>query len=86
MTEATNHVVSTAGHVDHGKSTLVEALTGTDPDRLAEEKEQKTIPQKINGSARLARTLTRIHFTWLVIFVVKSGWGKNQKITLSRDK
>ncbi|MEM7287827.1 MAG: GTP-binding protein, partial [Actinomycetota bacterium] len=36
----TNHVVSTAGHVDHGKSTLVKALTGTDPDRLAEEKER----------------------------------------------
>jgi selenocysteine-specific elongation factor len=32
------HVVATAGHVDHGKSTLVRALTGTDPDRLAEEK------------------------------------------------
>jgi selenocysteine-specific elongation factor len=31
-------VVATAGHVDHGKSTLVLALTGTDPDRLAEEK------------------------------------------------
>ncbi|MBE3558305.1 MAG: selenocysteine-specific translation elongation factor [Ktedonobacteraceae bacterium] len=30
----------TAGHVDHGKSTLVEALTGIDPDRLAEEKER----------------------------------------------
>ena len=33
-------VVGTAGHVDHGKSTLVEALTGIDPDRLAEEKER----------------------------------------------
>src|SRR5436190_2543787 len=31
-------VVGTAGHIDHGKSTLVLALTGTDPDRLKEEK------------------------------------------------
>jgi selenocysteine-specific elongation factor len=31
------HVIATAGHVDHGKSTLVKALTGSDPDRLAEE-------------------------------------------------
>jgi len=31
------HVIATAGHVDHGKSTLVRFLTGTDPDRLAEE-------------------------------------------------
>src|SRR5438874_9420883 len=34
------HVVGTAGHVDHGKSTLVQAFTGMDPDRLAEEKER----------------------------------------------
>src|SRR5438309_3709182 len=31
-------IVGTAGHIDHGKSALVEALTGTDPDRLEEEK------------------------------------------------
>jgi selenocysteine-specific elongation factor len=37
--ETTKHViVGTAGHIDHGKSTLVEALTGTNPDRLEEEK------------------------------------------------
>jgi len=33
-------VVGTAGHVDHGKSALVEALTGTHPDRLREERER----------------------------------------------
>ncbi len=32
------YVIGTAGHVDHGKSTLVKALTGIDPDRLQEEK------------------------------------------------
>src|SRR5436190_15169262 len=37
MTE--NHfILATAGHIDHGKSALVKALTGTDPDRLPEEK------------------------------------------------
>src|SRR5512136_1867701 len=34
------YVLGTAGHVDHGKSRLVQALTGIDPDRLAEEKER----------------------------------------------
>jgi len=34
-------VIGTAGHVDHGKSTLVRALTGIDPDRLKEEKERE---------------------------------------------
>jgi len=33
-------IIGTAGHVDHGKSTLVQALTGRDPDRWAEEKER----------------------------------------------
>jgi len=35
------HVIGTAGHVDHGKSMLVKALTGIDPDRLKEEKERQ---------------------------------------------
>ncbi|MFB0546372.1 MAG: GTP-binding protein, partial [Anaerolineae bacterium] len=34
-------VIGTAGHVDHGKSALVYALTGIDPDRLKEEKERE---------------------------------------------
>ncbi len=40
MTEK-NFILATAGHVDHGKSALVKALTGTDPDRLPEEKERQ---------------------------------------------
>ncbi|MCW2939377.1 MAG: selenocysteine-specific translation elongation factor [Actinomycetia bacterium] len=32
------HVIATAGHVDHGKSTLIRLLTGMEPDRLAEER------------------------------------------------
>ena len=36
----TDLVLGTAGHIDHGKSSLVLALTGTDPDRLAEEKQR----------------------------------------------
>jgi selenocysteine-specific elongation factor len=35
------HVIGTAGHVDHGKSSLVEALTGIDPDRLKEEQQRQ---------------------------------------------
>ena len=42
MTSETRYrVVATAGHVDHGKSTLVRALTGVDPDRLREEQDRQ---------------------------------------------
>ena len=34
-------VIGTAGHVDHGKSTLVQTLTGINPDRLSEEQARK---------------------------------------------
>ena len=37
MSEPHHFIVATAGHVDHGKSALIKALTGTDPDRLPEE-------------------------------------------------
>ena len=33
-------VVGTAGHVDHGKTALINAITGMDPDRLQEEKDR----------------------------------------------
>src|SRR5688572_7047420 len=36
-----NVILGTAGHIDHGKSTLVKRLTGIDPDRLPEEKERE---------------------------------------------
>ncbi len=37
---ARHWVIGTAGHIDHGKTSLIKALTGTDPDRLKEEKER----------------------------------------------
>ncbi len=46
--------VSTAGHVDHGKSALVQALTGVDPDRFAEEKARGLTIDLGFGSVRLA--------------------------------
>jgi selenocysteine-specific elongation factor len=45
-------IIGTAGHIDHGKSSLVLALTGTDPDRLKEEKERGITIEL--GFARLA--------------------------------
>jgi selenocysteine-specific elongation factor len=40
MIQSRHVIVGTAGHIDHGKSALVRALTGIDPDRLKEEKER----------------------------------------------
>lgn len=40
-TDIYNVIIGTAGHIDHGKSTLVKRLTGIDPDRLPEEKERE---------------------------------------------
>ena len=36
-----NIIIGTAGHIDHGKSTLVKRLTGIDPDRLPDEKRRE---------------------------------------------
>jgi selenocysteine-specific elongation factor len=40
VTGIRNVIIGTAGHIDHGKSSLVRALTGVDPDRLVEERER----------------------------------------------
>ncbi|WP_445256419.1 SelB domain-containing protein [Nocardioides aurantiacus] len=60
------HVVATAGHVDHGKSALVRALTGTDPDRLEEE-------QRRGLTIRLGYAWTRLADVGDVAFVDVPG-------------
>lgn len=47
------HIIGTAGHVDHGKSTLIAALTGTHPDRLKEEKDRELTIELGFASLRL---------------------------------
>ncbi|MCD4783722.1 MAG: selenocysteine-specific translation elongation factor [Candidatus Eremiobacteraeota bacterium] len=41
MRENNNYIIGTAGHVDHGKSSLIKIMTGIDPDRLPQEKARK---------------------------------------------
>ena len=48
--ELKRFILATAGHVDHGKSALVRALTGTDPDRLPEEKLRGITIELVTGS------------------------------------
>ena len=60
------HVVATAGHVDHGKSTLVGALTGQEPDRLEEERRRGL-------SIQLGYCWTRLPGTGDVAFVDVPG-------------
>ena len=40
MTNPSQVIIGTAGHIDHGKTSIVKALTGTDTDRLKEEKKR----------------------------------------------
>ena len=55
-------IIATAGHVDHGKSALVKALTGTDPDRLPEEKKRQiTIDLGFAALNLIAPNGERIH-------------------------
>ena len=45
-------IIGTAGHVDHGKTVLVKALTGTDTDRLAEEKRLDVLAALLSGDQK----------------------------------
>jgi len=55
-------IIATAGHVDHGKSALVKALTGTDPDRLPEEKKRQiTIDLGFAAVGLIAPNGNKIH-------------------------
>src|SRR5213594_4196492 len=66
MTAMRSIVVGTAGHIDHGKSALVLALTGTDPDRLKEEKARGITIDL--GFAH--QTIAGINFAFVVVLVV----------------
>ena len=61
-------VLGTAGHIDHGKSTLVQALTGTDPDRLSEEKQRGITIElgfaQMTASCRKPRSIWRCCSFW----------------------
>jgi selenocysteine-specific elongation factor len=70
------HVVATAGHVDHGKSTLVRALTGQDPDRLEDERRRGL-------SIELGYCWTRSHTAGEIAFVDVPGHEKFLATTLS---
>jgi selenocysteine-specific elongation factor len=68
--------ISTAGHVDHGKTSLIRALTGIDPDRLKEEKERQMTTDL--GFAHL-----KLSEDFIVGFVDVPGHGKFLKNMLA---
>ena len=48
-------IIGTAGHIDHGKTALIRALTGRDTDRLKEEKKRGITVHLVRSSGRRAR-------------------------------
>src|SRR5438128_3159509 len=68
--------VATAGHVDHGKTSLIKALTGIDPDRLKEEKERQM-------TTDLGFAFLPIAKDFIVGFVDVPGHGKFLKNMLA---
>ena len=57
--------VGSAGHVDHGKSTLIEALTSINPDRLLEEKLEELTPEIVKS---MMERIIRDHLGWLIVW------------------
>ncbi len=75
--QTTRHfTISTAGHVDHGKTSLIRALTGIDPDRLKEEKERQMTTDLGFAHLRLSEQM-------VVGFVDVPGHGKFLKNMLA---
>jgi selenocysteine-specific elongation factor len=82
-------IMGTAGHIDHGKSSLVKALTHVDPDRLQEEKKRGMSIElgfcpftseisviDVPGHERFIRTMASgIHAIDLALFVVAANEG-----------
>ena len=52
-------IIGTAGHVDHGKTLLIKALTGIDTDRLAEEKKRGITIGEKRGKLETARAMLK---------------------------
>ena len=78
-------VIGTAGHIDHGKSTLITALTGVDTDRLAEEKRRGMTIDLGFGNLQLLRASREVHkLMWIGREVVSTysaleGTGRQQR-------
>jgi selenocysteine-specific elongation factor len=76
--------IATAGHVDHGKTSVIKALTGTDPDRLKEEKERQMTTDLGFAHLRVAGKIASIKDQELIVgFIDVPGHGKFLKNMLA---